>query len=137
MFKLLYIDNLKFLRSKDKFRIFNNFDLNDLCNLSLRDISNSLSKDFRTTYKLPDLKLVELQKKIIDRSGAKAVTLGSKDYPLKLKRIYDLHLLFIIRVIFQILILYLGLLLVQGKSIELWLIKLKNYHLILLRIMWR
>ncbi|BCR20907.1 DNA-processing protein DprA [Borrelia miyamotoi] len=89
MFKLLYIDNLKFLRSNDKFRIFNNFDLNDLCNLSLRDISNYLSKDFIKTYKLPDLKLVELQQKIIDRTGAKTVTLGSKDYPLKLKRIYD------------------------------------------------
>ena len=89
MFKLLYIDNLKFLKSKDKLRIFNNFGFNDLCNLSLRDISNYLSKDFKQNYKLPDLKLLELQKKIIDRANEKIVMLGSKNYPLKLKRIYD------------------------------------------------
>ncbi|BCR21735.1 DNA-processing protein DprA [Borrelia sp. HM] len=89
MFKLLYVDNLKFLKSKDKLKIFNNFNFNDLCRLSLRDISNYLSKDFKQNYKLPDLKLVELQQKIINRANAKVVILEAKDYPLKLKRIYD------------------------------------------------
>ncbi|AAX16814.1 DNA-processing protein DprA [Borrelia hermsii] len=89
MFKLLYVDNLKFLKGEEKLRIFNDFDLSELCKLSLRDISNYLSRYFRKTHKLPDIKLIELQQEIINRTGAKVVLLGSKDYPLKLKRIYD------------------------------------------------
>ncbi|AHH08262.1 DNA-protecting protein DprA [Borrelia anserina] len=89
MFKLIYVDNLRFLRSEEKLKIFNAFDLSDLCKLSLKDISNYLSRDFRKIHRLPNLKLVELQQKIINKTGAKVVSLGSKDYPLKLKRIYD------------------------------------------------
>ncbi|WP_024653967.1 DNA-processing protein DprA [Borrelia persica] len=89
MFKLLYIDNLRFLKSEEKLKIFKNFDLKELCKLNLKDIANYLSKNFRKIHRLPDLKLIELQQKIIDRVGAKIAVLGSKDYPLKLKRIYD------------------------------------------------
>ncbi|WP_040236144.1 DNA-processing protein DprA [Borrelia crocidurae] len=89
MCKLLYVDNLKFLKSKEKLRIFNNFDFNELCKLSLSDISSYLSRDFKKVHKLPDLKLIELQQKIINKTGTKVVVLGSKDYPFKLERIYD------------------------------------------------
>ncbi|WP_210382183.1 DNA-processing protein DprA, partial [Borreliella garinii] len=40
-------------------------------------------------FRLPNLKLVELQEKVIRKTKAKITTLGSKFYPNKLKRIYD------------------------------------------------
>lgn len=89
MFKLLYVDNLRFLKGEEKLRIFNDFDLSCLCKLSLRDISNYLSRVFRRDYKLPDLKLIEMQQKIINKTSARIAVFGSKDYPLKLKRIYN------------------------------------------------
>lgn len=89
MFKLLYVDNLRFLKGEEKLRIFNNFDLSCLFKLSLRDISNYLSRVFRRDYKLPDLKLIEMQQKIINKTSTRIAVLGSKEYPLKLKRIYN------------------------------------------------
>ncbi|UER68014.1 DNA-processing protein DprA [Borrelia sp. BU AG58] len=87
--KLLYIDNLKFLKGREKLRIFSNFDLGDVFKLTLSDIFCYLSRDFRKVHKLPDLKLVELQQRVIDRVGAKVSLLGDRDYPLKLERVYD------------------------------------------------
>ncbi|UPA17802.1 DNA-processing protein DprA [Borrelia puertoricensis] len=89
MFKLLYVDNLRFLKSEEKLKIFNDFDLSCLCKLSLRDISNYLSRVFRRDYKLPDLKLIEMQQKVINRTSARIAVFGSKGYPLKLNRIYN------------------------------------------------
>ncbi|WP_174220860.1 DNA-processing protein DprA [Borrelia turcica] len=87
--KLLYVDNLKFLKGKEKFKIFNHFDLDDILKLSLGDISNYLCRSFKKIHKLPDLKLIELQQRVISRTGAKVTLLGDGDYPVKLKRIYD------------------------------------------------
>ncbi|WKC58416.1 DNA-processing protein DprA [Borrelia sp. P9F1] len=87
--KLLYIDSLKFLKSKEKLKIFNDFGLDDVFRLTLSDISSYLSRDFKKVHRLPDLKLIELQQKVINRTGAKVSFLGDRDYPLKLKRIYD------------------------------------------------
>ena len=89
MIKLLYIDNLKFLKGKEKLKIFNDFDLDDIFKLSLSDISNYLCRNFKKIHKLPDLKLIELQQRVISRTGAKVTLLGDRDYPVKLKRIYD------------------------------------------------
>ncbi|AWG43212.1 DNA-protecting protein DprA [Candidatus Borreliella tachyglossi] len=89
MIKLLYIDNLRFLNSKEKFKIFNDFDLDGILKLTLGDISNYLSRSFNKIHKFPDLKLIELQQKIISRAGARVTLLGSEEYPLKLDRIYD------------------------------------------------
>ncbi|UGQ16527.1 DNA-processing protein DprA [Borrelia sp. RT5S] len=87
--KLLYIDSLRFLRGEEKLKIFNNFGLDDVFKLTISDISCYLSRDFRKVHKFPDLKLIELQHRVINRTGAKVSFLGDRDYPLKLKRIYD------------------------------------------------
>ncbi|WP_215537476.1 DNA-processing protein DprA [Borreliella bavariensis] len=87
--KLPYIDNLKFLKSKEKLKLFNNFDFNDIIKLTQKDIESYLLRSFRRSFRLPDLKLVELQEKVIRRTNAKIAILGSKSYPNKLKRIYD------------------------------------------------
>ncbi len=89
MMKLLYIDNLKFLKGKEKLKLFNNFDFNNVIKLTQKDIESYFLKSFRRLFKLPDLKLVELQEKVIQRTKAKVAILGSKSYPNKLKRIYD------------------------------------------------
>ncbi len=89
MMKLLYIDNLKFLKSREKLKLFNNFDFNDIIKLTQKDIESYLLRSFRKSFRLPDLKLVELQEKVIRRTNAKIAILGSKSYPNKLKRIYD------------------------------------------------
>ncbi|QFI14432.1 DNA-processing protein DprA [Borrelia sp. CA_690] len=87
--KLLYIDNLKFLKGKEKLKLFNNFDLNDIIKLTQKEIESYLSKSFRKSFKLLDLKLIELQEKVIRKTRAKIAILRSKFYPNKLKRIYD------------------------------------------------
>lgn len=89
MMKLLYIDNLKFLKGKEKLKLFNNFDFNNVIKLTQKDIESYFLRSFRRLFKLPDLKLVELQEKVIQRTKAKVAILGSKSYPNKLKRIYD------------------------------------------------
>lgn len=64
MMKLLYIDNLKFLKGKEKLKLFNNFDFNNVIKLTQKDIESYFLKSFRRLFKLPDLKLVELQEKL-------------------------------------------------------------------------
>ncbi|WKC78384.1 DNA-processing protein DprA [Borreliella turdi] len=87
--KLLYIDNLKFLKSKEKLKLFNNFDFNDIIKLTQKDIESYILRSFRRPFRLPGLKLVELQEKVIRRTKAKIAILGSKLYPNKLERIYE------------------------------------------------
>ncbi len=71
MMKLLYIDNLKFLKSREKLKLFNNFDFNDIIKLTQKDIESYLLRSFRKSFRLPDLKLVELQEKVIRRTMPK------------------------------------------------------------------
>ncbi|QMU99094.1 hypothetical protein F0310_01465 [Borrelia sp. A-FGy1] len=66
MIKLLYFDNLKFLKGKEKFEIFNHFYLDDILKLVLDSISNyfcryckeSLSNSISVSWAVIDSKRI-------------------------------------------------------------------------------
>lgn len=89
--KYLLIRNYPFLSHKEKLFLVDNFSLDQLYNLTLPFLEDSLSKNFKRkpTIKKVYPKLIHNQEYILGLQDIKVCLWGSVDYPFLLKEIYD------------------------------------------------